>query len=114
LGADVTAIGTGGRRYAEAFIEDEQVPFRVVLDSEGVAAGIAGTNTLGVSTLLRPSAYAAAIRSVASGQRQQKTGRRPLQLGATLVVAPGDRLVYADFEDFAGDHADLDEVLAVL
>lgn len=114
MGADVTAIGTGGRRYAEAFIEDERVPFRVVLDTEGVAAGIAGTNTVGVGTLLKPSAYAAAIRWAVSGQRQHKTGKRPLQLGATLVIAPGDRLLYADFEDFAGDHADLDEVMAVL
>jgi hypothetical protein len=30
------------------------------------------------------------------------------------VIGPGDELLYADFEDFAGDHAPLDEVLAVL
>jgi hypothetical protein len=51
---------------------------------------------------------------VAAGHRQRKTGRRPTQLGATLVIGPGDELLYEDYEDFAGDHADLDAVLAVL
>jgi hypothetical protein len=35
-------------------------------------------------------------------------------LGATLVIAPGNELRYADFEDFAGDHADIDEVIAAI
>jgi hypothetical protein len=37
-----------------------------------------------------------------------------MQLGATLVIGPGDELLYMDKESYAGDHADLDEVLAVL
>jgi peroxiredoxin len=110
----VTAIGTGGKRYAEAFIADESVPFPVLLDEDGEAAGIAGTNTLGLTTLLKPKAYTSAVKSFAAGNRQTKTGKRPLQLGATFVIAPGDVLVYADFEDFAGDHAPLDDVLEAL
>jgi hypothetical protein len=90
------------------------VPFPVLLDEEGEAAGIAGTNTMGVTTLLKPKAYTTAVKSLAAGNRQTKTGKRPLQLGATFVIAPGDKLVYADFEDFAGDHAPLDDVLEAL
>jgi len=112
-GAGVTAIGTGGKRYAQAFIEDESVPFPVLLDEDGSAAAIVGTNSLGVGSMLKPSAYVAGLRSVAGGHRQRRTGRRPMQLGATLVIGPGDELLYEDFEDFAGDHADIDEVLAV-
>ncbi len=37
-----------------------------------------------------------------------------MQLGATLVMGPGDEILYADYEDHPGDHADLDEVLALL
>ena len=110
----MTAIGTGGKRYAEAFISDESVPFPVLLDEDGEAATIVGTNTLGVAALLKPKAYTSAAKSFAAGNRQTKTGKRPLQLGATLVIAPGDVLVYADFEDFAGDHPPLDEVLDAL
>lgn len=108
------AIGTGGKRYAQAFIEDEQVPFDVLLDEDGSAAEIVGTNTLGAFDLVKPSQVMAGLKATAKGNRQRKTGRRPLQLGGTLVIGPGDELLYEDYEDFAGDHADLDEVLAVL
>ena len=113
-GANVVAIGTGGRRYAAAFIDDEQVPFDVLVDEDGSAAEIAGTKRLGLVSLTRPSALKAGIRSRAAGHRQSKTGRRPFQLGATLVIGPGDELIFADFEDHAGDHADIDEVLAAI
>lgn len=110
----MTAIGTGGRRYAEAFIEEEQVPFPVLLDEDGTAAEIAGTGTLTGRALLGPGQLAAGLRATVRGNRQHRVGRRPFQLGATLVIAPGNQLLYADFEDYAGDHADLDEVIATL
>lgn len=110
----MTAIGTGGRRYAQAFIEDESVPFPVLLDEDGVAADIVETNSLGAMSLIRPDAWLAGAKSLVGGNRQHNAGRRPTQLGATLVMAPGNELLYIDKESFAGDHADLDEVLAVL
>jgi hypothetical protein len=113
-GAGVTAIGTGGRRYAKAFIDDEQVQFPVLLDEDGNAAEIVGTGTIGITSLVKPSAIAAGFRSFAGGHRQQKSGRRPMQLGATIVMGPGDEVLYADFEDFAGDHAEIDEVIAAI
>ena len=90
------------------------MPFPVLLDEEGEAADIVEMNRLGATALIRPDALLAAGRSLAAGHRQKKLGRRPTQLGATLVMGPGDELLYLDKEDFAGDHADLDEVLAVL
>ncbi len=113
-GVGVTAIGTGGKRYAKAFIEDEQVPFPVLLDQDGSAAEVAGTKKMRGLSLVSPKQLVSGIRSTLGGHRQHNSGRRPFQLGATLVIGPGDELLYADFEDFAGDHADLDEVLAVL
>ncbi len=110
----MVAIGTGGKRYAQAFIEDERVPFDVLLDEDGLAAELVGTRRLGLVSIAKPSALAAGARSLAAGHRQHKSGRRPFQLGATLVIGPGDELLYADFEDHAGDHADLDEVMAAI
>lgn len=107
----MVAIGTGGKRYAKAFIEDEQVPYEVLLDEDGEAAEIVGTNRLTTLSLVKPSQVMAGARALLKGNTQHNAGRRPFQLGATLVIAPGDRLLYEDFEDFAGDHADLDEVL---
>ena len=84
----------------------------MLLDEDGTAADIIGTKKLGAGSLLKPSAVKSGIRSFAAGHRQQKTGRRPMQLGATIVLGPGNEIRYADFEDHAGDHANLDEVLA--
>ena len=108
----MTAIGTGGKRYAKAFIEDEQVPFPVILDEEGIAAEIAGTRTLSTASLVSPRQLGAGLRSTLKGHRQHNAGRRPFQLGATFVNGPGNVMKYSDYEDFAGDHADLDEVIA--
>lgn len=95
-------------------MEDESVPFEVLLDEDGSAAEIAGTGTLSKASLVSPRQLVAGTKALLGGNRQRNPGRRPFQLGATLVVAPGNRLLYSDFEDFAGDHADLDEVLQVL
>lgn len=108
----VVAIGTGNKRYATSFIADENFPFPVLLDEDGAAAAIVGTNSIGVGNLVSPTAIGAGVKSFIKGHRQKKTGRRPMQLGATLVIGPGNELLLADFEDYAGDHADLDEVLA--
>ena len=90
------------------------MPFEVLLDEEGVAADIVEMNNLGATSLIRPDAWFAGARSLAGRNRQRSLGRRPTQLGATLVVAPGDELLYIDRESFAGDHADLDEVIQIL
>ena len=110
----MTAIGTGGRNYAKAFIEDERVPFPVLLDEDGTAAQIVGTGSIGATTMFKPSQIAAGFRSFSSGHRQQKAGRRPMQLGATVVVAPGGAILFEEYEDYAGDHADLDAVIEAL
>lgn len=90
------------------------MPFEVLLDDDGSAAEIVGTNSMGLSSLVNPKALLAGARSAKAAGMNTKTGRRPMQLGATLVIGPGDELLYSDFEDYAGDHADLDEVLAIL
>lgn len=107
-------MGTGGKRYAKAFIDDENVPFPVLLDEDGVAAEIVGTRSLGSGSMLSPRQIGAGLRATVRGHRQRNAGRRPFQLGATLVIGPGDVLRYADYEDYAGDHADLDEVIAAI
>lgn len=86
----------------------------MLLDEEGDAADIVEMNRLGATSVIRPDAWLAGARSLAGMNRQHKLGRRPTQLGATLVMAPGNELLYLDKESYAGDHGDLDEVLAAL
>ncbi len=90
------------------------MPFSVLLDEDGTAAEIVGTKTLNTMALLSPSQVRAGARALLAGNVQHKYGRRPKQLGASLVIAPDNLLLYEDYEDFAGDHADLDEIIGVL
>jgi hypothetical protein len=90
------------------------VPFSVLLDEDGEAARIVEMNQLKATSFIRPDAWIAGGRSLLGGHRQRNAGRRPMQLGATLVMGPGDELLYIDKESYAGDHADLDEVLNIL
>ncbi len=90
------------------------MPFEVLLDEDGSAARVAGAKKTSMLKLAMPGQLIAGVRARSAGNKQHNTGRRPFQLGATLVIAPGNKLVYSDFEDFAGDHADLDEVLKAI
>ena len=84
----------------------------MLLDSDGDAAEVIETRAIGATTFLSPSAVGTGLRSFLKGNKQGKTGRRPLQLGATVVVGPHDEVLYADYENHPGDHADLDDVIA--
>ena len=110
------APGYSGRGFidtARALLEG------VALDADSIAERVFTCTTCGNCETscpigLRPAAIGAGFRSFAGGHRQKKSGPRPMQLGATVVIGPGDEILYEDREDYAGDHADLDEVLAVL
>lgn len=113
-GAELVAIGTGDERYARAFIDQENIPFPVLLDEEGDAAEAAAVKRGGMLDLAGPRTMAGALKATAAGHRQHRTGRRPRQLGATFVIGPGDVVRYEHLDDDVSDHAPVDEVLAAL
>ena len=115
-GADVVAIGTGDVRYAQAFVDDEQVPFLVLVDDDGDAAAAAEVKG-GASTMLKlasPSVLRGSRRAMKAGHRQHKAGKRSTQLGATFVVGPGETVVYEHLDGDVTDHAPLSEVMAAV
>jgi peroxiredoxin len=113
-GAELVAIGTGDARYARAFIDDEDIPFPVLLDDEGDAAEAAAVKRGGMFDLAGPKTVVGALKATAAGHRQHKTGRRPRQLGATFVVGPGDVVRYEHIDGDVSDHAPIEDVLAAL
>jgi len=113
-GADLVAIGTGDRRYAEAFVSDEKISFPVLLDEEGEAARAASLGRAGARKIIGPAPLAGALRAVAGGHRQHRTGKRPLQLGATFVIGPGEVVRYEHLDGTVSDHAPIQDVLAAL
>jgi peroxiredoxin len=114
LGADIVAVGTGDRRYAEAFVRDEQIPFLVLVDDDAVAAHAASIETLNWYQLLHPRTWKATWQASRRGHHVHKPGMRVKQIGATFVIGPGARLRYEHMDVDSTDHAGVDEVVAAL
>jgi peroxiredoxin len=114
LGADIVAVGTGDRRYAHAFAEEEQIPFLVLVDDDARAANAASLRTLSWFQLLHPRTWKATRATSKRGHHVHKAGKRVKQIGATFVIAPGDRILYEHMDADSTDHAPVDEVVAAL
>jgi peroxiredoxin len=110
-GAEVVAIGTGDARYARGFVEEEQIPYPVLVDDEAEAARAASVKRGSALQVLGPSTYAGSVRAWRAGHNVHKPGKRTFQLGATFVVGPGNAAAYEHLDRNTTDHAPLDEVL---
>lgn len=114
LGADIVAIGTGDRRYAEAFVRDERIPFLVLVDDDATAARAASLRTLNWFQLLHPRTWKATRETSKRGHHVHKSGKRVRQIGATFVIGAGPRVRYEHLDADSTDHARIDEVVAAL
>jgi peroxiredoxin len=114
LGADIVAVGTGDRRYAEAFVRDEQIPFRVLVDDDATAAHAASLTTLNWFQLLHPRTWKATRATSKRGYHVHKSGKRVKQIGATFVIGAGPHVRYEHMDVDSTDHADINEVIAAL
>jgi AhpC/TSA antioxidant enzyme len=113
-GAEIVAVGTGDERYAARFVEEEKVPFPVLVDDDARAARAAAVKRTTPWGLLNPLIFPGARRARRAGHRIHKSGSRVTQLGATFVVGPGERVRYQHVDAHTSDHAPLDQVLAAL
>jgi len=114
-GAEIVAVGTGDERYAKGFVEDERVPFPVLVDDSATAAHAASVKKVNFATLLfDPRSMKGARQAHREGYRVKKSGRRVNQLGATFVLGPGSTVRYEHIDIHTADHAPLDEVLAAV
>ncbi len=113
-GADIVAVGTGDRRYAEAFAREERIPFLVLVDDDASAAQAASLRTLNWFQLLHPRTWKASRETSKRGYHVHKAGKRVRQIGATFVIGAGDRVRYEHMDSDSTDHASIEEVLAAL
>jgi peroxiredoxin len=112
-GGDVVAIGTGDAAYARAFVEDERIPFLVLIDDDAVVAKAVGVRN-SAAAAMNPLSFMAGIRARRAGHRQRKMGTRPFQMGATFVIGPGPVVRYEHLDRDPSDHAPLDQVISAL
>ena len=113
-GAEVLAIGTGNARHAVEFVEEEGIPFPVLVDDDADAARAASVKRGNAWKILGPETYGASLRTWREGHRIHKPGKRTFQLGATFVVGPGNAVHYEYLDENTADHAPLEDVMKVL
>jgi len=112
-GADVVAIGTGDVRYARSFVQEEEIPFLVLVDDDAAAARAASVRKINFFSLLGPGTWKATRKTWKAGYRVHKSGKRVNQLGAMFVIGPGPTVHYEHLDDDSTDHAPLDDVIAL-
>jgi len=112
-GARLVVIGNGTADYAKHFRDTEKVELDLYTDPGKRAYKALGLkhDKLG---LLKPSLWKKARRARKSGHKQSAVRGDPFQNGGVAVIAAGGGLKYLHVDGDAGDHADLDEVIAVL
>ena len=113
-GAELIAIGTGNVKYARRFVEEEDIPFPVLVDDDAAAAHLVSVQRAGVWNLLGPSTYGESLKTWRRGHKIHMSGKRVFQLGATFVIGPGDAIGYEHIDETTVDHAPLDEIFAAL
>ena len=113
-GAEIVAVGTGDVGYARRFVEDERIPYPVLVDDDGAAARAASVRVSSFLGLFHPRTWGPTRETWRRGHRIHAAGKRVAQLGASFVVAPGPRLLYEHLDRDSTDHAPIDELLAAL
>lgn len=113
-GAEIIAIGTGNKGYANAFVSEEHIPYPVLLDDDAAAAGAAAVKVSSFLGLIHPRTFKATRETRKRGYKIHKAGKRVTQLGATFVIGPGNTVRFEHIDTDSADHAPLREVLAAL
>jgi peroxiredoxin len=113
-GGEIAAIGTGSTALARAFVEDDRIPFPVLLDADGRAAAAAAVRSSSFIGMFHPRTWKPTRETWRRGFRVRTPGPRVTQLGATFVLGPGAHVRYAYLDRDSTDHAPLDDVLAAL
>jgi hypothetical protein len=107
-------VGLGKPEEARAFRERSGWPGTVLVDAKGEAYRALAFGRTTLFGALRPAVLKAALRARKAGHRQGKTQGDPWQLGGTVVVAPGDRLLLVHRDRGVEDEASVDALLEAL
>jgi len=111
----VVAVGTGDVAYARRFVEEEAIPFPVLVDDDGSAARAAAVKKVNFAALLfDPRSWKGSRRAHREGFRVKKSGKRVTQLGASFVIGPGSTVRYSHIDAHSADHAPMGELLGAI
>ncbi len=111
----MAVIGNGTPLMARDFAESFNVSVPLYTDPWRRSYEAAGWRRHTGSALLGlGSTLKAGVRAMKGGFRQGRTKGDPFQLGGVLVVDPQGSVLFEHSDKTAGDHADMDSILAAL
>ncbi len=110
-GVSIVAVGSGTPDQANAFVEKNGFAGEMVV-SPDLSAYRVFKLVRGVWQSVGPASVYRGIKAMAKGFRQGSTAGDPWQQGGVFLIGPGEKLRFAHKDRFAGDHADLNDVLA--
>ncbi len=113
-GANLAAIGLGDRMYAQAFREETEISFPLLIDEERLAYKAAGLQQASLFHLLRADNGVARNRARAAGHSQHRLGKNIFQLGGSFVFGPRNVDLFAHVSTTFGDNASPDDLLDAL
>ena len=114
LGAGLAAVGVGNPTFAKGFRASTGYGGPLFVDEKGEAYRAAALRRMKPWQVVSPRMWRNAMRARKAGFRQTKMQGDPWQLGGTLVVAPGNRVLYAWQNTSADEDAPIEEVLAAI
>ena len=110
---NLVIVGQGSLAQGQDYDKTHGKGLAALVDSERLTYQVLGF-VRGLSSTFGPRSTLASMRAAAGGFVQGRTQGDAFQQGGTLVVARGGRPVYFQRSQFAGDHPDIEVVLAKL
>jgi alkyl-hydroperoxide reductase/thiol specific antioxidant family protein len=104
-GASLAVVGLGDVSYARFFREKTEIHFPLLIDDKCLAYKTVGLRHASLLHLLRRDNLQARRRAKATGHKQHRLGKDPLQLGGNFVFAPGNQDLFVHMSETFGDNA---------
>jgi peroxiredoxin len=112
-GAELVVVGNGRPEYAADFRDSEGLEFPLYTDPDLRSYAAAGLKR-SVGSSINLNVIGHGLRAFSTGKRQGATQGDPWQQGGVFVIAPRDRVDFSYVSAEAGDHPDIEDVLAAL
>jgi hypothetical protein len=112
-GVALVAIGSGSPEGARRFVDKFGFAAEMYVNPDMSAYRAFGLER-GIWKTLGPASLVRGIRAMMQGFRQGRPDGDLWQQGGVFVLGPGEALLFQHRNASAGDHADLDAVLAVV
>lgn len=106
-------VGNGRPEHAIDFRDSEHVESPLYVDPELRAYAAAGLKR-GLRSSISPGVILRGMRAFSQGKRQGTTMGDPWQQGGVFVIRPGNRVQLSYVSEEAGDHPQIETIIAAL